>query len=226
MCPELLRRPGGGKIVFLGTWAEPEPHQGCRLHRLCPYPDPRLAVGSKQTLSTGYPPQRLRVRRGALWALGVTHSPCLLPGYHQVWGVIPGVGLLVFCGKAKALREDLSAGPGGQQCPSEETAWHTRGPRSLGNRPVLTRCHTQGVTPTLWWWPLGWTPRKHKEIEPWSGTGTATAGDYWMGPLVLVLKQQQHTTREADSRVRANDGGAHTPWQSPWNTTRGKESGP
>lgn len=103
---------------------------------------------------------------------------------------------------------------------------HTRGPRSLGNRPVLTRCHTQGVIPTLCWWPLGWTPRKHKEIEPWSGTGTATAGDYWMGPLVLVLKQQQHTTREADSRVRANDGGAHTPWQSPWNTTRGKESGP
>ena len=108
LCPELLRRPGSGIIVFLGTWAGLEPHQGCGLHRLCPYPDPGSAVGSEQTPSTGYPPQRLPVRRGALWALGVTHSPCLLPGYHQVWGVIPGVGLLVFCGKAKALREDLS----------------------------------------------------------------------------------------------------------------------
>ena len=141
--------------------------------------------------------------------LGSHSQPLLATWLSSSVGGNPRGGVACLLWKSKGTQgRSLSAGPGGQQCPGEETAWHTQGPRSLGNRPVLTRCHTQGVTPTLWWWPLGWTPRRHKETEPWSGTGTATTGDYRMGPLVLVLKQQKHTTREADSRVRANDGGA------------------
>lgn len=84
----------------------------------------------------------------------------------NVCGVIPRVGLLVFCGEAKALREDLSLqGQETSNAPVKKLPGSNRGLRSMVNRQVLTSCHAQRATTTLWWWPLGWTRRRHMETE-------------------------------------------------------------